>query len=96
VPDHYPYVLTLNASENRGGLISPGDPDSVYPRVLCTRVQSLRAWWDKRLGPGSRYSAGPGAAGLQHLPEDKRPQQEPLIADNSLWVNYSGAQWRRG
>jgi DNA ligase D-like protein (predicted polymerase) len=34
---------------------------------------------------------------LQHVPEDRRPPQEPLIADYNPWVNYSGPQWlRRG
>ncbi len=33
---------------------------------------------------------------LQHVPEDERPPQEPLIADYSPWENYSGPQWMRG
>jgi DNA ligase D-like protein (predicted polymerase) len=34
---------------------------------------------------------------LQHVREDRRPPQEPLIADYNPWVNYSGPQWlRRG
>jgi DNA ligase D-like protein (predicted polymerase) len=33
---------------------------------------------------------------LQHVPEDQRPPQEPLIADYSPWVNYSGHQVRGG
>ncbi|MGN6335218.1 DNA polymerase domain-containing protein, partial [Mycobacterium sp.] len=32
---------------------------------------------------------------LQHVPEDQRPPQEPLIADYSPWENYSGPQWMR-
>jgi bifunctional non-homologous end joining protein LigD len=32
---------------------------------------------------------------LQHVPEDLRPPQEPLLADYSPWENYSGAQFRR-
>ncbi len=31
---------------------------------------------------------------LQHVPEDRRPPQEPLLADYSPWENYSGAQFR--
>ena len=33
---------------------------------------------------------------LQHVPEDQRPPQEPLIADYNPWENYSGAQFRGG
>ena len=33
---------------------------------------------------------------LQHVPEDQRPPQEPLLADYSPWENYSGPQWIRG
>ena len=33
---------------------------------------------------------------LQHVPEDQRPQQEPLLADYNPWENYSGPQWMRG
>lgn len=32
---------------------------------------------------------------LQHVPEQLRPPQEPLIADYSPWVGYQGNQWRR-
>jgi DNA ligase D-like protein (predicted polymerase) len=32
---------------------------------------------------------------LQHVPEDQRPPQEPLIADYSPWVGYTGGQFRR-
>ena len=32
---------------------------------------------------------------LQHVPEDQRPPQEPLLADYNPWENYSGAQFRR-
>ena len=31
---------------------------------------------------------------LQHVPEDQRPGQEPLLADYSPWQGYSGRQWR--
>ena len=31
---------------------------------------------------------------LQHVPEDNRPPQEPLIADYNPWAGYSGAQLR--
>jgi DNA ligase D-like protein (predicted polymerase) len=31
---------------------------------------------------------------LQHVPEDERPPQEPLLADYNPWENYSGAQFR--
>ncbi len=30
---------------------------------------------------------------LQHVPEEQRPQQEPLLADYSPWENYTGPQW---
>jgi DNA ligase D-like protein (predicted polymerase) len=33
---------------------------------------------------------------LQHVSEDQRPPQEPLLADYSPWENYSGPQWLRG
>jgi bifunctional non-homologous end joining protein LigD len=32
---------------------------------------------------------------LQHVPEEKRPAQEPLLADYNPWENYSGPQWMR-
>jgi DNA ligase D-like protein (predicted polymerase) len=32
---------------------------------------------------------------LQHVPEDRRPPQEDLIADYSPWEGYSGAQGRK-
>ena len=33
---------------------------------------------------------------LQHVPEDQRPPQEPLLADYNPWENYTGAQQLRG
>ncbi|HET7668514.1 MAG TPA: DNA primase small subunit domain-containing protein, partial [Mycobacterium sp.] len=32
---------------------------------------------------------------LQHVPQDQRPPQEPLLADYNPWENYSGPQWMR-
>ena len=32
---------------------------------------------------------------LQHVPEDQRPAQEPLLAEYNPWENYSGPQWMR-
>jgi DNA ligase D-like protein (predicted polymerase) len=32
---------------------------------------------------------------LQHVPEDQRPAQGPLLADYNPWENYSGPQWMR-
>ena len=32
---------------------------------------------------------------LQHVPETRRPPQEPLIADYNPWENYAGPQWMR-
>jgi hypothetical protein len=32
---------------------------------------------------------------LQHVPDDQRPPQEPLLADYNPWENYSGPQWMR-
>ncbi|MHA3024135.1 non-homologous end-joining DNA ligase [Mycobacterium sp. BMJ-28] len=32
---------------------------------------------------------------LEHVPEAERPAQEPLIADYSPWVGYTGGQFRR-
>jgi DNA ligase D-like protein (predicted polymerase) len=32
---------------------------------------------------------------LQHVPEDQRPAQEPLLADYNPWQNYTGPQWLR-
>ncbi|OBK74635.1 DNA polymerase domain-containing protein [Mycobacterium sp. 1274761.0] len=31
---------------------------------------------------------------LQHVPQDQRPPQEPLLADYNPWENYTGAQFR--
>lgn len=31
---------------------------------------------------------------LQHVPEEERPAQEPLIADYSPWIGYTGGQFR--
>jgi DNA ligase D-like protein (predicted polymerase) len=33
---------------------------------------------------------------LQHVPDEQRPPQEPLIADYNPWEGYSGGQFRRG
>ena len=33
---------------------------------------------------------------LQHVPEDQRPPQEPLLADYNPWENYTGTQQLRG
>lgn len=33
---------------------------------------------------------------LQHVPEDERPAQQPLLADYNPWENYTGAQQLRG
>jgi DNA ligase D-like protein (predicted polymerase) len=32
---------------------------------------------------------------LQHVPEDHRPPQGPLLADYNPWENYAGPQWMR-
>jgi DNA ligase D-like protein (predicted polymerase) len=32
---------------------------------------------------------------LQHVPEDRRPPQEELLADYNPWEGYSGPQWLR-
>jgi DNA ligase D-like protein (predicted polymerase) len=32
---------------------------------------------------------------LQHVPEEQRLPQEPLLADYNPWENYSGPQWMR-
>jgi bifunctional non-homologous end joining protein LigD len=33
---------------------------------------------------------------LQHVPQDRRPEQEPLEVDYDPWANYRGPQVRRG
>jgi hypothetical protein len=33
---------------------------------------------------------------LQHVPQDQRPPQEPLLAEYNPWENYTGAQQPRG
>ena len=33
---------------------------------------------------------------LQHVPEDRRPPQEELLADYNPWEGYSGPRWLRG
>ena len=58
---------------------------------------------DKKLGPADVLvdgMRGPSSIwyririNLQHVPEDERPPQEPLLADYNPWENYSGAQFR--
>jgi DNA ligase D-like protein (predicted polymerase) len=64
-----------------------------YPSV-AEKLQPADILTDGMRGPSSIWYRI--RINLQHVPEDQRPPQEPLLADYSPWENYSGPQWMRG
>ena len=64
-----------------------------YPSV-AERLEAPDVLVDGMRGPSSIWYRI--RINLQHVPEDQRPPQEPLLADYSPWENYSGPQWMRG
>jgi len=63
-----------------------------YPSV-AEKLQSADILVDGMRGPSSIWYRI--RINLQHVPEDQRPVQEPLLADYNPWENYSGPQWMR-
>jgi DNA ligase D-like protein (predicted polymerase) len=63
-----------------------------YPSV-AERLQPADILVDGMRGPSSIWYRI--RINLQHVPEDQRPPQEPLLADYNPWENYSGPQWMR-
>jgi DNA ligase D-like protein (predicted polymerase) len=66
---------------------------SKYPHV-AEKLKPLDVLVDGMRGPSSIWYRI--RINLQHVPEDQRPSQEPLLADYNPWENYSGPQWMRG
>jgi DNA primase len=64
-----------------------------YPSV-AEKLQPADILVDGMRGPSSIWYRI--RVNLQHVPEDQRPGQEPLLADYNPWENYSGPQWMRG
>ncbi|HTI75318.1 MAG TPA: non-homologous end-joining DNA ligase [Mycobacterium sp.] len=64
-----------------------------YPSV-AEKLQPADILVDGMRGPSSIWYRI--RINLQHVPEDQRPGQEPLLADYNPWENYSGPQWMRG
>jgi DNA ligase D-like protein (predicted polymerase) len=63
-----------------------------YPSV-AEKLQPADILVDGMRGPSSIWYRI--RINLQHVPEDQRPPQEPLLADYNPWENYSGPQWMR-
>ena len=63
-----------------------------YPSV-AEKLQPADILVDGMRGPSSIWYRI--RVNLQHVPEDQRPPQEPLLADYNPWENYSGPQWMR-
>jgi hypothetical protein len=63
-----------------------------YPSVT-EKLQPADILVDGMRGPSSIWYRI--RINLQHVPEDQRPAQEPLLADYNPWENYSGPQWMR-
>jgi bifunctional non-homologous end joining protein LigD len=63
-----------------------------YPSV-AEKLQPADILVDGMRGPSSIWYRI--RVNLQHVPEDQRPAQEPLLADYNPWENYSGPQWMR-
>ncbi len=63
-----------------------------YPSV-AEKLQPADILVDGMRGPSSIWYRI--RVNLQHVPEDQRPSQEPLLADYNPWENYSGPQWMR-
>jgi DNA ligase D-like protein (predicted polymerase) len=64
-----------------------------YPEV-AEKLEPADVLVDGMRGPSSIWYRI--RINLQHVPEDQRPPQEPLLADYNPWENYSGPQWLRG
>jgi hypothetical protein len=64
-----------------------------YPSV-AEKLQPADILVDGMRGPSSIWYRI--RINLQHVPQDQRPPQEPLLADYNPWENYSGPQWMRG
>ncbi|WP_102141335.1 DNA polymerase domain-containing protein [Mycobacterium hubeiense] len=63
-----------------------------YPAV-AEKLQPADVLVDGMRGPSSIWYRI--RINLQHVPEDQRPPQEPLLADYNPWENYTGGQFRR-
>lgn len=63
-----------------------------YPSV-AERLEAPDVLVDGMRGPSSIWYRI--RINLQHVPEDQRPPQEPLLADYNPWENYTGPQWMR-
>ena len=61
--------------------------------AAAERLEPIDVLVDGMRGPSSIWYRV--RINLQHVPEDRRPPQEDLIADYSPWEGYSGAQGRR-
>jgi DNA ligase D-like protein (predicted polymerase) len=64
-----------------------------YPSV-AEKLEPVDILVDGMRGPSSIWYRI--RINLQHVPENQRPPQEPLLADYNPWENYSGPQWMRG
>lgn len=63
-----------------------------YPSV-AEKLEAADILVDGMRGPSSIWYRI--RINLQHVPENERPPQEPLLADYNPWENYSGPQWMR-
>jgi DNA ligase D-like protein (predicted polymerase) len=66
---------------------------STYPEV-AEKLEPADVLVDGMRGPSSIWYRI--RINLQHVPQNQRPPQEPLLADYNPWENYSGPQWLRG
>jgi len=64
-----------------------------YPSV-AEKLEPVDVLVDGMRGPSSIWYRI--RINLQHVPDDQRPAQEPLLADYNPWENYTGAQQLRG
>jgi DNA ligase D-like protein (predicted polymerase) len=64
-----------------------------YP-LVAEKLEPVDILVDGMRGPSSIWYRI--RINLQHVPEDQRPPQEPLLADYNPWENYTGPQWLRG
>ncbi|MGW0161371.1 DNA polymerase domain-containing protein [Mycobacterium sp. NPDC003323] len=62
-------------------------------RDVAEHLQPIDVLIDGMRGPSSIWYRV--RLNLQHVPQDRRPPQEPLIADYSPWDGYSGNQSKR-
>ena len=63
-----------------------------YPSV-AEKLEPVDVLVDGMRGPSSIWYRI--RINLQHVPEEQRPAQEPLLADYNPWENYTGAQQLR-